>query len=142
MESLFLQAEAAERGWLATATARSLYEAAIRESFLYLEVPAAAAAVATYLAQPTVRYDQAPNKLERLITQKWLALNSISSIEAWNDYRRLGFPAALPNSPQAPSPTARPLRLLYPETERTTNGPEVGKQGSLDGLTDKVWWDQ
>lgn len=139
-ESLFLQAEATERGWLTGTTAKSLYDAAISESFKYLDVPTAA--TTTYLAQPTVSYEQASNKIERLIAQKWLALNSISSIEAWNDYRRLGYPAALPNSPQAPTPTARPLRLLYPETERTTNGTEVSQQGSLDGLRDRVWWDR
>src|SRR5690606_23377237 len=35
-ESLFLQAEAAQRGWLAS-SAEELYEAAIRESFAYME---------------------------------------------------------------------------------------------------------
>lgn len=139
-ESLFLQAEAAQRGWLSGASAQALYEAAISESFKYLDV--AATTLPTYVAQPSVKYDQAGNKIERIIEQKWLALNSISSIEAWNDYRRLGFPAALPNSPQAPTPTARPLRLLYPETERTTNGTEISQQGFIDGLVDKVWWDR
>ncbi|WP_192823463.1 SusD/RagB family nutrient-binding outer membrane lipoprotein [Rufibacter sp. LB8] len=137
-ESLFLQAEAAQRGWI-TGSAKTFYELAIQESFKYMEVPAGE--FAAYNNQNSVNFDQATDKIERIIEQKWLALNSISSIEAWNDYRRLGFPN-LPNSLLAPSPTARPLRLMYPETERQTNDAEASKQGNDDILTARVWWDQ
>ncbi|WP_373553859.1 SusD/RagB family nutrient-binding outer membrane lipoprotein [Haliscomenobacter sp.] len=133
-ESLFLQAEAAQRGWL-IAPAKTLYDQAISESFLYLGV--APAAVAPYLAQENVAFNQS---LEQIITQKWLALNSISSIEAWNDYRRLGIPA-IPNSLDAPAPDVRPLRFMYPESERQTNNTEASRQGSDDILSAKVWWD-
>ncbi|GAB3341214.1 SusD/RagB family nutrient-binding outer membrane lipoprotein [Larkinella ripae] len=135
-ESLFLQAEAAQRGWL-TGSAKTFYEQGIQESFKYMEV--AATEFAAYNAQPTVNLDQATNKLGAIVTQKWLALNSISSIEAWSDYRRLGIPA-IPNSLDAPAPTARPLRLMYPESERQTNNTEASKQGSDDIVTDKIWW--
>lgn len=96
-----------------------------------------AAEFASYNAQSAVAFN---NTIGRIIQQKWLALNSISSIEAWNDYRRLGIPA-IPNSLDAPSPTARPLRFMYPESERQTNNTEATKQGSDDMITDKVWWD-
>ncbi|MBX3238835.1 MAG: SusD/RagB family nutrient-binding outer membrane lipoprotein [Chitinophagaceae bacterium] len=138
-ESLFLQAEAAQRGWLSGADAKSLYEQAIRESFKYMEVPDAE--FAAYNAQATVNFDEATDKIERIITQKWLSLNSISSIEAWNDYRRLGIPQ-IPNSLEAPSPTSRPLRFMYPETERMTNNEQTLKMGSDDILNNKVWWDK
>jgi hypothetical protein len=134
-ESLFLQAEAAQRGWLAT-SAQDLYEQAVLESFLFMEVDESE--FSTYIEQPSIAFN---NTVEQIIEQKWLALNSISSIEAWNDYRRLGIPA-IPNSLQAPTANARPLRMMYPETERMTNNEEASKQGS-DLITEaKVWWDQ
>lgn len=134
-ESLFLQAEAIQRGWL-EGSAKSTYEAGIQESFKYMEV--AASEFAAYNAQENVVFN---NTIQRIIEQKWLALNSISSIEAWNDYRRLGIPA-IPNSLDAPSATARPLRFMYPESERQTNNAEATKQGGDDMITDKVWWDK
>jgi hypothetical protein len=137
-ESLFLQAEAAQRGWI-TGSAKSLYESAIQESFKYLEVNTGA--FAAYNAQPLVNFDIATNKIERIIEQKWLALNSISSLEAWSDYRRLGIPA-LPNSLDAPSPASFPLRFMYPESERQTNNEEASRQGSDDVTQAKVWWDK
>ena len=137
-ESLFLQAEAVQRGWLA-GSAKTFYEQGIQESFKYMEV--ATSEFAAYNVQPTVNFDQATNKIEAIITQKWLALNSLSSIEAWSDYRRLGIPA-IPNSLDAPAPTARPLRLMYPESERQTNNAEASKQGSDDIMKDKVWWNR
>src|SRR5690606_5654562 len=105
----------------------------------YMEVDAAS--FADYNAQDIVNFDEASDKIARIIEQKWLALNSISSIEAWNDYRRLDIPA-IPNSLEAPTPTSRPLRFMYPETERMTNNEEASKQGTDDMLNDAVWWDQ
>lgn len=134
-ESLFLQAEAAQRGWI-SASAEELYHAAIRESFVYMD--ADLAALPAYLEQASVKFD---NTVERIIEQKWLALIGTSSIEAWNDYRRTGLPE-IPNSLQAPTANARPLRMMYPETERMTNNEEASKQGN-DQITEaKVWWDQ
>ncbi|TXK47153.1 SusD/RagB family nutrient-binding outer membrane lipoprotein [Pontibacter qinzhouensis] len=139
-ESLFLQAEAAERGWLTGA--QDAYEAAIKESFAYLGVEAAEFTV--YNALPAVNYTLAPNKIERIIEQKWLALNSISSIEAWNDYRRLGYPAGIPQSLQSPSPNPafRPKRLTYRQSEVYTNREEVAKQGQIDPFQNGVFWDK
>lgn len=134
-ESLFLQAEAAQRGWL-SASAEELYKAAIGESFIYMETDQNQ--LPSYLEQSAVKFD---HSVARIIEQKWLALNGISSIEAWNDYRRLGVPA-IPNSLQAPTKAAYPLRMMYPETERMTNNEQASKQGN-DLITEgKVWWDQ
>ncbi len=138
-ESLFLQAEAAHRGWLSAGNAKQLYEQAIKESFKYMEV--SEGEFAGYNAQSGVNFDDPTDKIERIITQKWLSLNSISSIEAWNDYRRLGIPN-IPNSLEAPSSTARPLRFMYPETERMTNNEQTQKMGSDDIINDSVWWDK
>jgi hypothetical protein len=133
-ESLFLQAEAAHRGWI-RGSAAAFYNDAIKESFRYMEVTDAIV-VATYLAQDAVTFN---NSLEQIVLQKWLALNFISSIEAWNDFRRLGLPA-IPNSLSAPSANARPQRLMYPETEEQSNGSEVNKRGVTDITVAKVWW--
>lgn len=133
-ESLFLQAEAAYRGWL-TSPMDEFYQQGIQASFTYLKVNTG---LSTYISGPEVTLSNTPNPLEKIIEQKWLALNSISSIEAWNDYRRLGMPA-YPAS-IASGVQGRPLRLMYPETELGTNYDEVAKQGSDRVLVNKVWW--
>lgn len=135
-ESLFLQAEAAQRGWIG-GSSQTYYQTAIQESMKYLTV--AQPEINTYLQQTGVTLTTAANPVQRIIEQKWLALNSISGMEAWSDFRRTGFPD-IPNSLQAPSADARPLRLMYPESERQTNGGQTDKQGNDDIITAKVWW--
>lgn len=137
-ESAFLQAEAMERGWL-SGNAAELYIEGITQSFKYLELNTSD--LNSYLAQSAVDYSVSTNKIETIIQQKWIALYGNSNIEAWNDYRRLGYPA-IPNSLSAPTPQSRPLRLMYPETERMTNNTNVSKAGSDDVLNSAVWWDQ
>src|SRR5690625_4828838 len=103
----------------------------IDKSFLY-----------EYLNQESVIYQTAPDKIERIIGQKWLALNSISNIEAWNDYRRLGWPE-LPNSAASGiGQTERPLRFMYPESARSNNDENAAKQGNVEMTVSPVWWDQ
>lgn len=141
-ESLFLQAEAAQRGWI-TGSAQTFYETAIKESFVYLGVPNAATAAAAYYGQAIDRvgFAASANKITAIITQKWLALNSISSFEAWNDFRRLGIPADMPLSKSA-TIQKYPSRLLYPNGELGTNGAEVEKQNITDPFDQKVFWDK
>lgn len=137
-ESYFLQAEAAQRGWL-SGSVGDLYEKGIRASFAYIGVPATE--MDTYVNKQSVVLSGASNPLERIITQKWLALNSINGAEAWNDFRRLGYPAGLPGSVAAdPNGKLHPNRLRYPTSEVNTNGAEVSRQGNINGLTDKVFW--
>ena len=94
----------------------------------------------SYNNQSSVNLANTTAKIARIIEQKWLALNSINSIEAWNDYRRLGLPA-FPGT-VANGIIGRPLRFMYPETERGANGDNVSAQGSDLMLQDKVWWDK
>ncbi|TCO10496.1 SusD/RagB family nutrient-binding outer membrane lipoprotein [Natronoflexus pectinivorans] len=133
-ESLFLQAEAAYRGWIA-GDAATLYRQAVTASMHYMEV-IDSDLIEAYLQQPEVVFN---SSLEQIILQKWLALNSISSFEAWSDFRRLNMPA-IPNSLSAPSAQARPLRLMYPESEVQSNGREVEKMGITDITSKGVWW--
>jgi len=135
-ESLFLQAEATQRGWLSGST-KSLYESAIQASFSYLGV--ASAAFTSYNAQAAVAFDDASasDKVSRIISQKWLALNSIAGASAWNDFRRLGLPQGMP---LAISKTSAPKRLRYPSSEVSTNSAQVKAQGNIDGLVNKIFW--
>ncbi len=133
-ESLFLQAEAAARSWI-SADVNQLYMKAIKASFEYFK--ADQTDLEGYLEHADVRLGSS-NQIERIIEQKWIALNSVSSIEAWNDYRRLGLPQ-FPGS-IAGGVAGRPLRLMYPETERGTNLENVEAQGNDDISTAKIWW--
>ncbi|MBN9298759.1 MAG: SusD/RagB family nutrient-binding outer membrane lipoprotein [Filimonas sp.] len=136
-ESLFLQAEAVQRGWLA-GDAQKLYEAGIVESFTYLGVASPATAAATYYGQAIndVGWAASTNKMEAIITQKWLALNSISGMETWNDFRRLALPAV----PLAKTKTQYPSRLMYPNSELGTNGDMVKQQNITDPFGQKIFW--
>lgn len=141
-ESLFLQAEAAQRGWI-QGDPETLYEQAITESYAYLLVTNAATAASTYYSQPIrdVGWNASPNKLEAIIVQKWAAMNGIDMEEVWSDFRRTGFPSDLPpsNSPNALSKTP-PVRLLYPQIEYQTNSANVNAEGTINQFTSKIFW--
>ncbi len=151
-ESIFLQAEAAQRG-LITANTKALYESAVTRSVIYMGAPAvteaaATAQAATYLSDTTkalVYYTKSPNKLETIMTQKWMALNGIDPMAVWTDYRRTGFPTGLRFSedPAKLGPGTPPVRLLYPQTEVSTNNENVILQGVVkaeDTFTKKIFW--
>lgn len=141
-EALFVQAEATVRGYLpgGDAAAKALYEQAIEASFVQLTVPDAETEAATYSAQTiaNVAWDSSPNKIEAIITQKWIALNGTSSIESWIDLTRTGFPLNLPIP--AESNGVRPVRLLYPTSELSRNADNVPSQTSSDVFTNFPFW--
>ena len=63
--------------------------------------------------------------LERIITQKWIAMYPMG-LEAWAEYRRTGFPELAPSidnlNPQVITNTMRGMRRLhYPDTEKDLN---------------------
>jgi len=172
-ESLFLQAEAVERGYL-VGNARTLYESGIKESFKLLGLTAADAAryysqtgvtnpaPANYYGIPTKagtpnnglldlkivdpNYATTPNKIEAIITQKWIANNGFNGYESWSEFRRTGYPsgnytslnsvrgAALVQGPQA----VFPVRLPYPQSEQNNN-PNTPKGTTLVGP--RLFWD-
>ncbi len=139
-ESLFLQSEAAVYGIL-PGNAQSLYEKGITASFTTLVVPTAATAAATYFAQPiaNVSWTASTDKVQAIIVQKWTALNGYGNVEAYNEYRRTGFPADIPVSTQATQPTI-PSRILYPSTELSNNADNVKAQGTINQFTSKIFW--
>ena len=143
VESLFLQAEAIQRGWL-TGNAQAAYTEAVHESFRWLGVDDAEAKADAYLAQSNSisNWSMAANKIDLIVMQKYLALCGVNNFEAWVDYRRLGIPKDLPLSlnPSRASRTV-PLRLIYPSDEYSYNSSNVGEQGTINAQTSKVFWD-
>ena len=141
-ESLFLQAEAVQRGYL-SGTVDTLFKSAVSESFRVMGVSGYAAASYTYYSQndDRVNITTSANKIQTIIQQAWAAYNMIDPIEAWNNYRRLGFPADLPVSIY-PGTTAThiPYRLLYPLSEYNNNNANVSAQGSINNMTSKIFW--
>ena len=140
-ESLFMQAEAAQRGWI-TGTAKDFYQQAITESFI--NVGRTAAEATAYYSQAgvnNVNFDASTNKLAAIIQQKWASENSLNPFESWSDYRRLGLPADVPISIE-PSVTVKqiPVRLFYPQTEYSFNTTNVNAQGTINQFTSKIFW--
>ena len=143
VESEFLQAEAIQRNWL-SGDAKTAYENAVKESFIWLGVTDAVATAEDYLSsgKAIVDWTKASNKIDLIVTQKYLALTGINNFEAWVDYRRLG----IPNVPLSLSPSRGsnkiPLRLLYPQNEYNYNPANVKKEGTIDAQTSKIFWDK
>jgi hypothetical protein len=131
-ESYFNQAEAI----LSTGgDAQAAYENGIAASFDYLGADGAS----DYYGQPrpNVGWASSPNKLEAIITQKWIAVNGITAEQSWFDYSRTGYPSNLPISFLA-STSDRPVRLYYPAGEYSSNGANVPTQP--DAFTAKIFW--
>lgn len=139
-EILFIQAEATVHGFLpgGDAKAKTLYEEAITQSFLQLGGSAEDAEA--YYGQDVnnVGWDASSDKIEAIMTQKWIALNGTSSIESWIDLTRTGFPANLPIP--AESAGKRPVRLLYPASEVARNSDNVPQQPASDAFTNNPFW--
>lgn len=137
-ESLFDRAEAAARGFTSE-DAASLYGQAVTAALAQYSI--ASADIATYLAQPAVKYD-ASNYKKSIGEQKWLALFG-QGLEGWTEWRRLDYPQLQP----AVAGTLNgkiPVRFIYPGTEQSLNKTNyqsaVAAQGA-DALTTKLWFD-
>jgi hypothetical protein len=168
-------AEAALRGWSTPLSAQAHYEAGITESFQYWGV----GGVDTYLANntgipldyddvvevgnvndfvsritATVAWDENGSneeKLEKTITQKWIAAFT-NSVEAWVDHRRTGYPK-LPYNYKNDSSSEFGIigddeflkRMVFPlnEVDSNPSGYQSGVN-ALDGpdeISTRLWWD-
>lgn len=136
-EVLFLQSEAAARGWGGDAS--SLYQAAVNQSVTDWTGTAATAAFLN-----KVHYDSlmaAPNNKtwkEVIATQKWVALYN-RGFEAWSTWRLYDAPTM---NVSAEAGTTPPTRYNYSVDEYSINGTSVSAANSgSDLVTDKVFWD-
>jgi hypothetical protein len=163
-ESYFLQAEAVVRGINIPGVAKTLFEKGITASFHYLfELPNGnlagdpVAAAADYMTKNNTSYlvnfdlaSSTDQKIEAIITQKYIALNMVNSEEAWNEYRRTHYPTIL-NSvaatatqtfassvSESTAPDRLPTRILYPTSEGSYNTKNVPK--GITPFTSKIFW--
>ena len=168
-EVWFLRAEAALRGWTAE-DPRICYEQGIRRSFSQWQV----AGVETYLQSDcraadfedaftpennikarclvSPRWDDAASdemKLERIITQKWLAVFP-EGCEAWAEQRRTGYPRLFSvrynNSRNGCVDTEKMIRRLnYPSSILDSDNGQyemlVNALGGPDHAGTPLWWD-
>lgn len=169
-ETAFLRAEGALRGWDMGGSARDFYEQGVKLSFDQRKVGGADEYLANAVAVPepfvdpvnpakcnytpktkiTIAWNEGASteeKLERIITQKWIA-NFPLGFEGWADYRRTGYPEVFPsvsNLSNGVIDTNRQLRRLpFPLSEKQGNSANVSAAVSMlggpdTGATD-LWW--
>lgn len=137
-ETQFLLAEAAERGLIST-SAQSLYDEAVQLAFAYWNTPIPA----NYLTAGDAVYGAGgTNKIQQIITQKWIA-NIINGYEGWIEYRRTGYPE-LKTIQASFNNDLIPVRLPYPTEEASLNATNYNTAAAAtDGnsINAKVWWD-
>jgi hypothetical protein len=178
-EVYFLRAEAALRGWNAGADEQTLYETGITTAFsqplgatqskagdasayiegtslpVEFEDPMTRSFSYSYTGQVSVRWEDAvgfDDKLEKIITQKWIALFPDGQ-EAWSEFRRTGCPRVIPTASNWSSgviDTQKQIaRLPYPTNlskdypdlyNEAINNPDLLNGGDNGGT--KLWWDK
>lgn len=106
------------------AEAETIFKKAVRSHFLQMNM---AVAEREEFVNTTIHFtdnSDLEDRIEKLISQKYIALFVQASHEAWNDYRRTAYPRlTVPsdaNSSFNPS-LIIPRRYLYPLSERNTN---------------------
>lgn len=170
-EVAFLKAEGALRGWnMGGATPQSAYEEGIRLSFnewgasganeyMTDEVKTAANYIdplkssnnISAVSNITIGWkenDSKDKKLERIITQKWIATFP-NGQEAWTEFRRTGypklFPVAVNNSSGTVDTDIQIRRLPFAKSEYTLNPQNIQEAIQLLGGQDnggtRLWWD-
>lgn len=137
--SYFLQAEAIVRGYL-SGNAETMFNNGIQSSFDWHELSADGGAYITIKeTSPELSWAAATDKIEAIMTQKWIATNGINAIESWIDLTRTGYPELpLPLTAQNDS---RPNRLLYPTSELVANSANVPQQTNQSAFTTFIFWD-
>jgi|JI6StandDraft_1071083.scaffolds.fasta_scaffold07199_2 hypothetical protein len=163
-ESEFLVAEAMLMGYIPGGLVgmRDNFYNGIKSSYAYLFEDETGAMKDTTGRVETYKTTNSPNKLviienatttaerlEAIITQKYIAMNMITSDEAYNEYRRTGYPISKPG--QGPSVdiasnkstvTSRidrlPTRILYPSSEQSFNSANFR---AVDYASERIFWD-
>jgi hypothetical protein len=114
------------------------YQAGIRASML--KAGMTVAEIDNYFAtNPTVVTLGGTNeeKRQQILLQKYIAWVG-NAIEAYNDWRRTGYPVLpLPQNPVGDNPNVTPKRLPYTPNELTRNPNAPNPRPKTDV---KVWW--
>lgn len=164
-EAKFLQAEAQLTGKLAGTYTTTYYEG-ITASFSYMykdqaEVVTQSVAplVTTYLtANATNRLVEIEaattdaQRLEAIITQKYIANTMISSDESYNEYRRTGYPVTVPGGAAALDIASNkstitdrfdrlPTRVMYPSSEASYNAANYRNIDYRSVSAERIFWD-
>jgi hypothetical protein len=156
-ETLLLQAEAADRGWIA-GSAQGLYEAGIAASMaVYADgcsadcgafvTPAvdgiSQAEIDAYLAHAMVAWDGGAETNRALIYRAYWFQLWDQGLEAMNKYRRTNVPHLIPGIDAFNALV--PVRWPYPRSEQTFNETNVlaaiSTNGGDDAWDGRVWWD-
>lgn len=173
-EVAFLRAEGAMLGWKMGGDDESFYKAGIELSFLENGLTASAAATYADSTNEPQAFDDASTastkynapkpssvtpkwdagatteqKLERIITQKWIAMFP-NGQEAWSEFRRTGYPKVIPvvnNLSGGKIDTdIQVRRMTFPRSEYANNASGVAAAIALLGGPDtggtKLWWDK
>ncbi len=136
-ESYFLQSEAAFRGYI-SGDAKALFQSGIMASFAHFGLDGTNYVNNSNIL-PEVGWDATANKIEAIMTQKWIATNGINAIESWIEMTRTGYPE-IPLADNAQQ-SSKPNRLLYPSSELIGNSANVPSQTSQDAFNTNVFWD-
>ena len=173
----FLRAEGALRGWNMGGTAQFFYERGIRNA--YIEDPAAGSPYLSYVneymaLEEPVQYcnedpigdgepwtsvttigvkwndsDDNETKLEKIITQKYLALFPLST-EAWTELRRTGYPKLFPvlntddgdgSIEQGDMIRRIPWVPTDPVAAGMVDASGISALGGADEQATRLWWD-
>jgi len=151
-ESLFLKAEAALRGWKALGLvmdAEGYFRAGVKASMDYYQIASteADAYIDGLVVLKNNIFEKGTNeqKLEAIITQKWMAVFPNGN-EGWADFRRTDYPileTQLNNMSGGDVPKGKNIkRLLYLNSENQnkyfTDHPELQ---SANSQGKRLWWD-
>ena len=156
----FLKAEAYQRGW-ANGNAKDAFVNGVLEStkFYYdlnndadnsqlnaspirvVDPPADSEVIAYAEAM----WDASSNKIELILTQKWVNFGYMQATQAWNDVRRTGYPELyFESDPTAAVVKTPPNRIMYPNSERAYNEAnyraQVAKMPNGDDYYTKLFW--
>lgn len=138
-EVCFLKSEAALKGWYSGDAQQYYVDGVTANMQSYSGGGITTTQINTYVASLP------PVSLENIITQKWITFTYQNGFEAYNEYRRTGYPVLKDYSGNAINANTFPNRLTYPATELSLNSSNyydaIAHQGA-DNATTKVWWDQ
>lgn len=172
-EVAFLRAEGAFLGWSMGDNAKSLYEKGISLSFeenglstgeaqtyaqdaektpvQFVDVLGNRGGNAAAPSDITIAWAEDGRELERIITQKWIAMFP-NGQEAWSEFRRTGYPKVIPipdsnNMSDGEVDTDIQIRrMTFPRSEYANNGNAVAAAAALlssgrDTGGTRLWWD-